>query len=451
MAVFTTDGKLPARPKIHANRRREGYEMMHRQDMLPILLGSGTAAVLLHVMLYFLAPYIPVSFFRVAADHTDRVTDDTMRIIVREAPEEHYEEAEEVAETQTEPQEIEELEPEPVEIDILDIEAEELTMAPGETELPPPAPKPADPGTEDASAAFPTELDVGMLDVPAVPEDMLAIAEPAPVNNNLVVANVTPQADDISAAEAQLERDLKQQAADGNAHLPDDTRTLGQLMGEKALGASSGVARIGTDLLFAFGKCELKNSARITMQQLAALIIKNPNTYFIIEGHTDGEGGAAYNAFLSLQRAAAVRAWLLKNRIIATHVYIRACGSKTPLVSTQGTREQQAPNRRVEIHMRKAAEGLPAGCLGPSYPVDLKTPITEQIAKGAKAPDVHESVSKTPPKAPAPKASQNGAAGGGNGKAKPAGAAKGARGKHAKPSSGKWKDMRRTASRKRKR
>lgn len=402
MAVFETDSKTPVRPRTHANRRREGYEMTHRQDVLPILLGSGTAAVLLHVLLYFLAPYIPLSFFRMDAAHPERVTDELLRVIVREAPEEPYDELDDTQEPTEEPQEIENIDHEPVEIDILDIDVEELTMAPGETDLSVPAPAAETPAEEPDLSATPTELDARLLEVPRAPDDALTVVEPAPVNSNLIVANVTPHPDDLNEAEAQLDRDLKQQAADGNAHLPADTRTLGQLMGEKELGASSGVARIGTDLLFAFGKCELKNSARITMQQLAALILKNPKTNFIIEGHTDGEGGAAYNAFLSLQRAAAVRAWLVKNKIPTTHVYVRACGSKSPLVSTQGTREQQAPNRRVEIHMRKASEGLPSGCLEDSYSVDLKTPITEQIAKGARVPAVHESVSQSKPAA-APK------------------------------------------------
>lgn len=409
MAVFATDSKGGARPRTHLNRRREGYEMTHRQDMLPIIWGSGTAAVLLHVLLYFLAPYVPIAFFRSDAVHPDRVTDELLRVIVREAPEEPYEELDDVQEPTEEPAEVEDMSQEPVEIDILDIEVEELTMAPGETDLSVPAPTAEAVADEPEFSVAPAELDASLLDVPRMPDETLTVVEPAPVNSNLIVANVTPHPADVNEAEAQLDRDLKQQAADGNAHLPADTRTLGQLMGDKELGSSSGVARIGTDLLFAFGRCELKNSARITMQQLAALILKNPKTNFIIEGHTDGEGGEAYNAFLSLQRAAAVREWLVKNKIPTSHVYVRACGSKAPLVSTKGTRKQQAPNRRVEIHMRKASEGLPAGCLEDSYPVDLKTPITEQIAKGAKVPSVHDSVSKSVPaaagkKAPSPSA-----------------------------------------------
>lgn len=225
-----------------------------------------------------------------SAELPERVTDEINRVIVRQVPETQYEEIEDSPRDIEEPQEIESINHEPVEIDILDIDVEELTMAPGETDLSVPVPV-ENGATEDlALTATPVALDPSLLDVQRVGEDAVSMVEPTPVNSNLIVANVTPHPDDINEAEAQLNRDLRQAAADGASHLPADTRTLGQLMGEKELGSSSGVARLGTDLLFAFGKCELKNSARITMQQLAALILKNPKTNFIIEGHTDGEG-----------------------------------------------------------------------------------------------------------------------------------------------------------------
>lgn len=384
---------------MHVNRRREGYEMAHRQDIMPLLLGSGLAAVLLHAALFFMAPYLPFSFFRESDEYATRVRDDEERVYVHAAPEDSYKEVEEAKDPVPEPVEVEQVDHEPVEIDILDLNVEELTMAPGETDLSVPSPAEEEPTEEMTLSSTPTELDAGLLEVPRVPDEALAFAEPVPVNENVIVANVTPHPEDVNEAEAAFDDELKRQAADGNAHLPADTRTLGELMGERELGASSGVARLGTDLLFAFGKCTLMNSARITMQQLAALILKNPKTNFIIEGHTDSVGGASYNAFLSLQRAAAVRAWLMKNKIPTEHVYIRACASTTPLVSTAGTREQQAPNRRVEIHMRKRSEGLPEGCLPDSYPVDLVTPVTEQIAKGVPVPEVHESVSRKLPAA----------------------------------------------------
>jgi outer membrane protein OmpA-like peptidoglycan-associated protein len=191
-----------------------------------------------------------------------------------------------------------------------------------------------------------------------------------------------------------MEQDLRKAASDdGNAKLPGDTRSLAQLMGEANLGAKSGVARLGADVLFGFNECQLKNSARITMLQLAALIQKNPNTRFIIEGHTDSIGGNSYNALLSMQRAAAVREWLNNNMVPTNNVYIRPCAENTPLAPTTGNKDDQKLNRRVEIHMRKPTEELPPGCENNSYKVDLTRKLSVQLAAGVPIPKTYPSAS----------------------------------------------------------
>ena len=202
-----------------------------------------------------------------------------------------------------------------------------------------------------------------------------------------MVAAATAQSEVLEDASSLMEQDLRKAASEaGQSNLPGDTRSLAQLMGEEHLGAKSGVARLGADVLFGYNECRMKNSARITMLQLAALIQKNPETYFVIEGHTDSMGGSAYNALLGLQRAAAVREWLMGNGVPVDYVYIRSCGSSMPLAPTTGNREQQALNRRVEIHMRAGGEELPAGACDHKYPVDLAKPISQQLAAGVKVP-----------------------------------------------------------------
>ena len=234
----------------------------------------------------------------------------------------------------------------------------------------------------------PAQLDVSALETRELSEEALAIPEPTPVNSNEVVANATAQQEVLEDASSLMEQDLRKAASEaGNVNLPGDTRSLSQLMGMENLGAKSGVARLGADVLFGFNECQMKNSARITMLQLAALIQKNLNTYFVIEGHTDSVGGAAYNALLGLQRAAAVREWLVGNGVPVENVYIRSCGSSMPLAPTNGDRDAQALNRRVEIHMRAGGEELPAGCCDFKYKVDLKKKISHQLAAGVKVPE----------------------------------------------------------------
>jgi len=74
---------------------------------------------------------------------------------------------------------------------------------------------------------------------------------------------------------------------------------------------------------------------------------------FSITGHTDSFGTAAYNDQLSLRRAEAVRAWLVANLgIDPQNVQTAGEGSRKMLV-LEGTVEEQAPNRRVEIVIRR--------------------------------------------------------------------------------------------------
>ena len=394
-------------PELHENRRRRGYELTRQRDRMPIAMGAACAALVLHVAVFLYAPSIILLPFQTVLNPEEKVEDEIVRIFVKEQPEEEYTEPEEEEKPLDEPVEIEQIEPEDIEIDILDIEVEDLTMAPGETSMT--VPEPINTMEEHTPIADmkPGELNLDDLAPPAVAEENLGVPEPTPVNTNVVVANAVAQPDVINDASRIMDDELRRHAKDTNSQLPSDTRSLAELMGISNPGAKSGVARLGSDVLFAFNESRLKNSARITMLQLAALIQKNTNTRFIIEGHTDSFGSADYNALLSMQRAAAVREWLRGNGIPIENVYIRACGNMNPFVSTKGSREEQALNRRVEIHMRKKEEKLPAGCAPHTYEVDLETPVSVQMTNGKRVPQTYSSFAAKPA-TPAPAAANQG-------------------------------------------
>lgn len=381
-------GALPR--KRVGNRRRNGYELTRQRDMVPIAMGAASAAVVVHALLWMYFPSLSMLGLGKLTDVPSEVkVKENIRVVVKEPPkEEKLPEAQEQEIVEQQPQEIEEIKHEPEEIDILDIEVPELVMAPGPTELTVAEPVMTAEEVMPVSEMPPAQLDVSALETKELSEEALAIPEPTPVNSNEVVANATAQQEVLEDASSLMEQDLRKAASEaGNVNLPGDTRSLSQLMGMENLGAKSGVARLGADVLFGFNECQMKNSARITMLQLAALIQKNLNTYFVIEGHTDSVGGAAYNALLGLQRAAAVREWLVGNGVPVENVYIRSCGSSMPLAPTNGDRDAQALNRRVEIHMRAGGEELPAGCCDFKYKVDLKKKISHQLAAGVKVPE----------------------------------------------------------------
>ena len=105
-----------------------------------------------------------------------------------------------------------------------------------------------------------------------------------------------------------------------------------------------------SDVLFGYDESFLRPEAVTSLQKLGELIRRSPEARFRIEGHTDSFGGAQYNAGLSLARAESVKNWLAQNMgIDASRIDTRGLGSAKPLVSTEGTIEQQQLNRRVEI------------------------------------------------------------------------------------------------------
>ncbi len=132
--------------------------------------------------------------------------------------------------------------------------------------------------------------------------------------------------------------------------------TLGDLIGNTGGKLPSGEKTVvmPTDILFEYNEYKLKEMARISMMKLAFIVQTNPDAEFIIEGHTDSFGADEYNNTLSMNRARAVREWLVeKLQLPVKNVRVVGLGKNRPLVSVEGTAEEQALNRRVEIVIKK--------------------------------------------------------------------------------------------------
>lgn len=119
------------------------------------------------------------------------------------------------------------------------------------------------------------------------------------------------------------------------------------------MGGSTAPILMPTDLLFEYGSDQLAEGARLSLMKLGFLIQKNPDSLFIIEGHTDSYGSEPFNLDLSQRRANAVVNWLIASLRLATdRVRAIGMGESMPLVDPNGTVETQALNRRVEIKVR---------------------------------------------------------------------------------------------------
>lgn len=112
--------------------------------------------------------------------------------------------------------------------------------------------------------------------------------------------------------------------------------------------------RLSNEVLFEFNSAEITPEAIPVLKEVAQLLRRYAGAQLSIEGHTDTIGPADFNQRLSEQRAQAVANWLASQpaMIFRTPPQVIGYGESRPLVNPQGTREEQRPNRRVEIHIR---------------------------------------------------------------------------------------------------
>jgi outer membrane protein OmpA-like peptidoglycan-associated protein len=109
------------------------------------------------------------------------------------------------------------------------------------------------------------------------------------------------------------------------------------------------VITLSGSILFPSGKYELLPTAQVKLNEVAdALLQGDPDATFVIEGHTDSQGKTETNQTLSLNRANAVREYLISREIAADRITAEGYGETRPVADNK-TPEGRANNRRVEI------------------------------------------------------------------------------------------------------
>jgi len=114
------------------------------------------------------------------------------------------------------------------------------------------------------------------------------------------------------------------------------------------------------DVLFDFGKYDLKSDANIKLAKLSGIILAHPGLHLAIEGHTDNIGSDEANMKLSQQRADTVRDYLVQQGLATDTVTAVGMGKADP-VADNGTNEGRQKNRRVEIIVSGEAIGGKVG------------------------------------------------------------------------------------------
>jgi outer membrane protein OmpA-like peptidoglycan-associated protein len=101
-------------------------------------------------------------------------------------------------------------------------------------------------------------------------------------------------------------------------------------------------------ILFDVNKSDLRPEAQASVQKLATVLNKYPDTDVLIEGHTDSTGSHDHNMALSIQRAQAVQGLLTANSVTQDRLRVSGYGPDQPVASNSTDDGRQA-NRRVEI------------------------------------------------------------------------------------------------------
>ena len=102
------------------------------------------------------------------------------------------------------------------------------------------------------------------------------------------------------------------------------------------------------NLQFETGKAIIQHSSFPALDALAKMLVENPSFAFKIEGHTDNVGNPSDNMLLSLQRADAVKVYLVSKGVIESKITAKGYGDTRPVVSND-TAAGKAKNRRVDM------------------------------------------------------------------------------------------------------
>jgi OOP family OmpA-OmpF porin len=103
-----------------------------------------------------------------------------------------------------------------------------------------------------------------------------------------------------------------------------------------------------TNIQFEFNSGVLKTSSYPALDNAAAQMKIDPSAKFMLKGYASAEGTDAHNMELSVDRANAVKAYLLNSGVNADNITAQGYGESNP-VADNTTEDGRILNRRVEI------------------------------------------------------------------------------------------------------
>lgn len=135
---------------------------------------------------------------------------------------------------------------------------------------------------------------------------------------------------------------MDRQAAEMKRRIPD---AAVERQGDKLYVA------LPSGILFDVDKGQVRPDARQSLAAAADVLVKYPDTYVTVEGHTDSTGSFEYNQSLSERRAMRVRDILADSGVPFGRLSVRGYGESDPIADNQ-TPEGRQVNRRVQLEIR---------------------------------------------------------------------------------------------------
>ncbi len=99
---------------------------------------------------------------------------------------------------------------------------------------------------------------------------------------------------------------------------------------------------------FEFNSATLRKSSHKILDMIAELLLRHRTMKLVVVGHTDDVGSEEYNKSLSLNRAQAVKDYIVSKGVYPTSIRIYGYGESRPVTREQ-TEKARALNRRVEF------------------------------------------------------------------------------------------------------
>lgn len=124
---------------------------------------------------------------------------------------------------------------------------------------------------------------------------------------------------------------------------------IAQIPGAEVKRVGEGInVTFDTGVLFGYDQDNLTGDARKKLGELATILNKYPDTYVLVEGHTDASGTDDYNMDLSRRRASTVATYLKTEDIKSPRIMTKWYGEAQPKYSNESEADR-AKNRRVEF------------------------------------------------------------------------------------------------------